>query len=342
MNLEDLLDPEYGLQQDEWSLTAPSFGEEGQLEVVGWSGKRKGKSDKFYILKCSKCDQDPELFGEGCFRALKADLVRGKVPCGCSSKPKWSKEQFAVLCKRKALELGFQFLGFGGEWEGHDTKIKMLCDKHGQWNTGSIDKMINGGRGCPVCGIIATREANIIPDSEMITSFLASGSFHPETKFWRSGRVTKGGHKIYWYMSCPECGEQGESTSSHLQKGQRPCACNVHRQQECYINWLIDEHNTAVAIKFGIANNSKQRIKKQDRLSAYTLKQHSVYTFPSVEQCKQAERECKKELETGVVLKRDMPDGYSETTWAYNLGRVKDIYERNGGVLVGKESQDNR
>jgi hypothetical protein len=53
-----------------------------------------------------------------------------------------------------------------------------------------------------------------------------------------------------------------------------------------------------------------------------------------VEQCKKAERECKKELETGVVLKRDMPDGYSETTWAYNIGKVKDIYERNGGVLV--------
>ena len=41
-----------------------------------------------------------------------------------------------------------------------------------------------------------------------------------------------------------------------------------------------------------------------------------------------------KDPETGVVLKRDMPDGYSETTWAYNIGKVKDIYERNGGVLV--------
>ena len=35
-NLEDLIDPEYGLQQDEWSLTRPRFGTEGQLEVIGW------------------------------------------------------------------------------------------------------------------------------------------------------------------------------------------------------------------------------------------------------------------------------------------------------------------
>ena len=43
MNLEDVLDPEYGLQQDAWSLSKPTFGEEGQLEVVGWSGKSKGR-----------------------------------------------------------------------------------------------------------------------------------------------------------------------------------------------------------------------------------------------------------------------------------------------------------
>ena len=45
MNLEDVLDPEavnsvHSLQQDEWSLSgdcgqAPTFGEEGQLQVVG-------------------------------------------------------------------------------------------------------------------------------------------------------------------------------------------------------------------------------------------------------------------------------------------------------------------
>lgn len=50
--------------------------------------------------------------------------------------------------------------------------------------------------------------------------------------------------------------------------------------------------------------------------------------------CKKAERECKKELETGVVLKRDMPDGWTETTWSYNIGKVVDIYKRNGGLLV--------
>jgi hypothetical protein len=331
VNLEDVLDPEYGLQQDDYSLSGVVFGEEGQIEVVGWSGKCR--TAKYYILKCNKCSKDTELFGEGYFRSVKGSLVKGAVPCGCG-RAMWSKEQFAVLCKRKATELGHTFLGFIGEWNGAYTKIKILCEKHGEWSSATINNLINAGQGCPGCGADATVKASIKPDDMMIASFHESGTFHPDTKFRRSERKNSQGCKVYWFMSCPECGEIGESYSSDLQRGQRPCACSKQRQQECYINWLIDDHNMAVAIKFGIARDSKRRVKQQDSKSAYTLKQHSVYTFPSVEQCKKAERECKKELECGVVLKRDMPDGYSETTWAYNIGKVKDIYERNGGVLV--------
>jgi hypothetical protein len=27
-----------------------------------------------------------------------------------------------------------------------------------------------------------------------------------------------------------------------------------------------------------------------------------------------------------------MPDGYTETTWVYNLDKIVEIYERNGGL----------
>ena len=332
MNLEDVIDPEavnrvHSLQQDEWSLSKPTFGEEGQLEVVGWSG-RDG-SHKYYILKCSKCSQDSELFGEGVFRSRKSSLANGNVPCGCAFNPKWTQEQFSVLCSRKAKELGYDFLGFIGEWKGNNTKISMSCEKHGEWNSGTVTHLTISERTCPRC-----RANNIKPDDVMTASFLASKAFHPDTKFWRSERLTSQGWAAYWYVYCPECGEQGESTSGSLQLGQRPCACNMHRQQEAYINWVVDGRENAVAIKFGIARDSKQRIKSQDRQSLYEVRQYQVYSFPSVADRKQAERECKKELETGVVLKRDMPDGWTETTWSYNIGKVVDIYKRNGGVLV--------
>ena len=329
MNLEDVVDPEYGLQQDEYSLSSPCFGPENKLMVVGWNG-RKG-THKFYILTCSACSQDPELFGEGYFKSTKGSLVGGSLPCGCSKKPEWSKDQYAVLCSRKAKELGYTFVGFTGEWKGVYTKVKMLCEKHGEWGSGIIHNLISAGNGCPECVADIISKASTKPDEMMIQSFMDSGYFASGSKFWRSDRETKRGRKVYWFVSCGECGLIGESPSNNLRRGCRPCACSNQRQQEAYINLLTDS-NGVVAIKFGITRDSRRRIKQQDSASAYTIKQHSVYRFPSVEQCKKAERECKKELECGVVLKRDMPSGYTETTWVYNLEKIEEIYKRNGGV----------
>lgn len=331
MNLEDLVD-ENGLQQDEWSLTAPTFGEDNQLTVVGWSGKCF--YNKHYILKCMRCSEDLELFGQGYFRSKKGHLVRGQVPCGCTRTPRWSEDQFAILCSRKARELGYTFLGFVGDWKGAYTRTEVLCEEHGEWSSGNINNLFSIHRGCPKCHAEAIAKANKKPDDVMIASFFASGGFHPDTKFWRSERKNNRGWCPYWYMFCPECDERGESQRGDLQQGKRPCACNNQRQQECYINLLIDDHNNPIAIKFGIAIDSKQRIKKQDLYSVYTIKQHSVYQFLDAVSCKRAERECKKELECGVVLKRDMKDGYTETTYAYNLDKIVEIYERNGGIRV--------
>ena len=338
MNLEDVIDLKYGLQQDDYSLSGIVFGEEGQLEVVGWSGRNKSVSGgKYYILMCNKCNHDSELFGEGYFKSAKSHLLAGQVPCGCSERPAWSKDQYTILCTRKAKELGFKFLRFIGEWRCKDTKIKMLCEKHGEWDSGTVSTLIHKGRGCPGCRHQAIAEANTKPDDLMTDSFLASGAFHPDTKFWRSERKDNQGAKRYWYMSCPECGEIGESFSSSLQKGYCPCSCSKHRQQEAYINLIIDNHDVVVAIKFGVTNNSNRRVKQQSSKSAYTIEQHSVYTFPDVASCKRAESECKQEYETGVVLKRDMPDGYTETTWVYNLEKIEEIYKRNGGLLLSDE-----
>lgn len=337
MNLEDVIDPEYGLQQDDWSESRPRFGDEGQLEVVGWSGR--SSSNKIYILKCSSCSNDIELFGEGIFKSLRSNLVRGSLPCGCSSKREWSKDQFSILCSRKARKVGYKFLGFDGDWRGNKTKIRMLCEKHGEWSSSIINSFLDTGCGCPRCKFEESSLRNTKPDEIMIASFFASGAFHPDTKFWRSARVNTKGYKPYWCMSCPECDEQSVAFSGDLQIGHRPCACSKSRQQHAYINWVVDNNNQAVAIKLGIANNSGRRVTQQNNKSVYKILSHSTYTFPDVSSCKAAERECKQTLECGVLSKEEMPDGYTETTSVLNLGRIKRIYEKHGGVLNEKENR---
>jgi hypothetical protein len=92
-----------------------------------------------------------------------------------------------------------------------------------------------------------------------------------------------------------------------------------------------------VAIKFGIAIDSERRVKEQNSKSLYSIEQHSVYRFPSISLCKKAEKECKVELIRGIVLKRDMSDGWTETTEVSNLEKIIEIYERNGGIICKQE-----
>jgi len=336
LNLEDVLDPEYGLKEDTWSLKRESFGVDGQLQVVGWSGYQGKK--KLYILKCSKCAEDEELFGQGFFKSKRSNLQSlNQIPCGCSSRVAWSSHQYEVLCRRKACELEYTFLGFQ-EWKGAFTKIEMSCDEHGIWVTGTISSLLHRRSGCPTCKedkFKLTRGVNrpLKSDKVMIESFTRTGAYDEGTVFWRSDRVASNGVKAYWYVSCPICSQIGEARSGHLQLGAVVCGCSVSAQKQAYINLLILD-GTPFAIKFGIAKDAKRRLKAQNEKSIYDIVNNSIYIFPSVKQCKRAERECKEEFECGVVLKRDMGDGYTETTWLYNLEKIKEIYEKNGGVPI--------
>lgn len=333
MDLKDLIDLECGLQQDEWSYQALLFGDKEQLRVVGWSGRIN--NIRYYILKCSVCSQDPELFGEGYFRTTKARLINLKqTPCGCSKSHLWNKDQYYIRCKRKSIELGYKFCGFVGNWKNSSTRIKMLCEKHGEWDRVTINSLLSGTVGCSKCRI----ESRLKPDNIMIASFFDSGAFHPNTKFWRSDRVSNKGQKKYWWMLCPECGQSGEGEIGNFQRGSRCCQCSSQRQTESYIN-LIKDHDNIIAIKFGIANNASIRLQSQNSLCIFDIELYLIYKFPDYKSCKEAERQCKSELECGILQKSDMKDGYTETTWPYNIDKIIRIYERNGGVKLNSDER---
>lgn len=333
MNLVDIIDPEYGLQQDEYTLSNVIFGKDQQLKLIGWSGRDKYQI-KLYVAECSICKNDPELFGDGVFRTRKSHIKSGKVPCGCSVKPEWSKLQWEVLCVRNALKISVEFIGFSEQWLASRTKINLRCLKHGEWGSGTI-LSLHSGSGCPKCRTDATKISNTKPDEVMISSFMKTGGFSVGTKFWRSDRKDSRGIRSYWFMDCPDCGDVIESYCGCLSIGQRGCGCNRNNQKSAYINLLSDpDSGQVIALKFGVTNKSNLRVKQQNHLSTYNISNHCTYIFTSAKLCKKAEKECKQELECGIVLKRDMQDGYTETTWTYNLEKIIGIYERNGGIKV--------
>lgn len=132
---------------------------------------------------------------------------------------------------------------------------------------------------------------------------------------------------------CKEHGEQIGRADGLLHKGSGCPQCGGQNQQQCYINHIYDEDGILCALKFGIANSSDRRIKEQNSRNVFTMRQAQVWQFPTVKQCKNSEKYCKKVLDTEAVSKYAMPDGYTETVELSCLASIQNIYKLYGGIL---------
>lgn len=310
-------------------MTGKIFGEEGQLEVLGWFD-RQG-SAKLYVLKCSKCSLDSELYADGLFFSNKANLIKGGIPCGCSDKHEHTEEQNRLRVQRVCDERGIKFLGWSG---GYSTavgnrKLILECEFHGVSETSYFSNLMKktGGTQCAKC-------INRKSDDEFIDRFKQFGKYHESVEFTRNERTDSRGTNTYWNINCPVCGLTAVSHASNIIRGVISCGCNLHNiQDEGYINVLYDGE-VAIAAKFGISRNSKQRLYTQNYKSIYDVVNIYSYTFPDVSSCMDAEFECKQSMVCGIVSKTDMWDGFSETTSLNNIDKIRNIFINYGGREV--------
>lgn len=332
MNYSDFPD----MQQDDFCGRV--FGEGGHLKVMGWSG-RNGNNNKLYVVKCSTCEQDRELFGAGVFRTLKANLLGCTLPCGCSKTPHWSPAQYYTLLTREPhLEKHtIPKEQFQVEKLGRRDKIQIVCIDHGVFSA-VLNHLLCSKTGCRGCWTEANKlhlkgyPSVALPVETHIQDFFKTGAFHPDTIFSKNTelRDTRGA-SVFFDVTCGDCGEVYTSRLSTLKNGSRGCSCAVASQTQAYIHRVVD-NGWDVCLKFGIARDATQRQRQQHRKSAFDILPLKVYNFPTPAQCKAAERECLNTLECGTVSKRDMPDGYTETTYLRNLDSIITIYKKHGGV----------
>jgi len=322
------------LKQDAWSSLRLCFGKENQIQVVGWNGLTRNA--KKYLLKCSICSKDPEMFREGYFSCAKAHLLNGLLPCGCAPKYKWNQEQYKLRLDRIGAIKGFSFVGWANDFTTANATVCIVqCIKEGHGTAkGPISYMLvekNPNFGCYECKSEAVRTARRKEDSYMIKTFMDTGAYHPDTVFTRSERKDSYGWLKYWYMYCPECDTTAEGHVVGIYGGARSCECSNSRQTQAYIN-LIKDNDQVIAIKYGIANYSAQRIKTQQTNCIYDMENYGVWEFPNTKECKAAERTCSTTLTRNFLSKEEMKDGYTETTYPQNIDAVIKIYESYGGT----------
>lgn len=296
---------------------------DGQLKILGYITKTR--SGKVCVVKCSVCSQDPELFGDALYTIYDSNIIKGTIPCGCSAAHSWSDEQWTVRLNRVSKRSPYKFLRF----EARDDGIRIgtfLCKEHGQYTT-NVRNYIDG-KGCRRCS-----KNNLKPDPEMIDGFMQSGSFSEGTKFIRSDRKDSKGSKVYWKVTCSLCNVTYESSASHLKKGKQGCSCSTGNQRFSYLLQILD-NNLPIAVKFGITKSPKTRIAGQRLASVFDIEPLGYWEFENNTACRKAELECSHSLQCGVLSAQDFPDGYTETTFIYNIDAITNIFTNNGGVLV--------
>lgn len=185
---------------------------------------------KLYILECSVCSEDKELFPYGSIVKDKAGLLKGSVSCGCSKSPKWKDWQWIIKIKRECGIRGYIFHGFAEEFHGNTTKLDLENPRTGnRWKNCHIANFFNG-KGDPLDYTTAQRGT-----SSYIREFTTL--FPEDSFFFRSDRRDYRGKRPYWVYICPVCSKDKyvknnlctgvfESLSGSLKIGRKPCRCS--------------------------------------------------------------------------------------------------------------------
>lgn len=315
------------------SLDGVEFGSlivNGKIDLYSATGKKR----EMLIVKCNVCEQDPELHKEGYYIIDRSHLVsRGVKPCGCADLPRWKEWQYIVLATRAANNLGQKFIGWAEPFKKSYTRCLLECPVHGRHEKVRLNGLINSEKGCARCWYENAPLLQPKPDNVMIESFLSSGNFPQETVFYRSDRKSNKGKKIYWFVECQDCGTVGESTSSDLQAGKRPCYCSIKLPKYSYL-LLLTDNGADVCLKLGVSSNFTKRLKDLVKASKFKIEVIGVWEYLTPLECRKAELECLRQLPCGVIPKELITTGYTETTSIEHLETIIKIFEENGGIRL--------
>lgn len=145
----------------------------GNLKVLGWSERLGVNQVKLYVVQCSVCKNDTELFGDGLFQINKDNFKAGRIPCGCSKGYSYSEDQVIIRIKRVMADKPFIFKGFVGGYKDSSSRVIFECEEHGTWDSRTVASVCYSGTGCRSCAAIE-RGKTLRLDKEVLLSEIKS------------------------------------------------------------------------------------------------------------------------------------------------------------------------
>lgn len=296
--------------------------EDGRLEVLGYI--EHSRHGKIYLVHCKICAEDIEQYGDGNFKIYDSNILKGVVPCGCYKRYQLSDAQLTLRLQRVSAGNKIKFVKLAENLNGKRRAV-FLCEEHGEYVT--VYHNYLAGKGCRKCV-----KNNLKSDDVMIAGFRNSGVFSEDTSFTRSSKINSIGVKVYWDVVCGICSEAYTSTGQHLKQGKQGCSCSSKAIRYAYV--LRVDDGCQSYIKFGISKNPTRRTREHLNGTNLDVSMIGVWEFPSSQTCKDAETEAKRVFECGVLDRNIWPDGWTETSFSYNLEPLCHLYQNYGGVKI--------
>lgn len=227
------------------------------------------RSRKFYVVECSLCAQDKELWPTGTIVTSRYDIARFCV-CACSRVGKWKAFQMDIRAKRKAESLGYKFHGWAEEYHGNTTKCILECQSHGRWTSCGFNDMLQN-KGCPDCGMISKANKRRIPESVRLSQINEIGKIKGFVFIGFEGRYT--GVHTRARLSCFLHGEFSISLHSLITNSAGCSECGVYGYSRFKKGYLYALKSLCGAyIKVGISNVPKFRIKTLSQVTPFKFK----------------------------------------------------------------------
>lgn len=234
-----------------------------------------------WIVTCSKCSEDSELWPYGSMVIKIGSLTGGSLPCSCSNSAKYTENQNMIRVKRECKNRGYIFIRWDGEYKNlsktgfvaYDTLVgkEVIIRYATKFLAGEDSNERTSNK---------IRQSKLKDDSYYTELFNSNGCFEKGTVFKRCEDVVGGSGRFdRWKYWCPTCANDDIALSAFgcsgwfpsnynsLKSGMRACRCAKQyrysvEENEVRLKNLIDKEGCFwggwVTNQEGFSNNSKK------------------------------------------------------------------------------------
>ena len=308
------------LEQDQFSLK--------KHNILGFI--RNDKQKKLYVVKCDICAENDILWGHGITLSQLGNIQAGKLSCSCSSSTRYTEYQ-NIINLYNYTRSNSLLLGWKTSYDGVYTKVRMYCDNHGKWDTTSIIDL-RKGKGCPKCGNNKISEKLKNDDEKHIFQFMKTGSYHANTKFYRSEKKEKNGRKSFWFYECPLCSTDEytkagicegifESHISNLKLGKLSCRCSKNYR------WTYEQRIYKIKKELELRNNDNNHYdfisisgNRGEDVLTYNCNEHGVQNV-TIDSFLNNKTECQQcsYKKTGLLRRKTIDDFIQSANERHNF-----------------------